>query len=97
MVFEFLYEMNESSLVQHIGYATADKTYDFTLVFSKLFFGKTLVTCLQSGRAALLDYEDVSNVSIIQDAFKLPDIASAQDVSTVLLSSIPIPSWQEEY
>ncbi|WP_078427983.1 SAV0927 family protein [Alkalihalobacterium alkalinitrilicum] len=96
-MFESIYTMDEFPLVQHIGYATEERSYDFTLVFSGNFFGKTLVSCLQSGNSTLLDYEDVGDLSVIKQAFKIIEDAPAQDISTLLLTKIPISANYEQY
>ncbi|WP_216828581.1 SAV0927 family protein [Alkalihalobacterium elongatum] len=96
-MFESIYGMDDLSTVQHIGYASESRMYDFTLVFSDHFFGKTLVTCLQSGNSSLLDFQDVSNVSIIKKVFRIQDDEIAQEVSALLQSKIPLAKNFNQY
>ncbi|WP_078427911.1 SAV0927 family protein [Alkalihalobacterium alkalinitrilicum] len=89
-MFKSIYGMDDLSTVQHIGYASESRMYDFTLVFSDHFFGKTLVTCLQSGNSSLLDFHDVSDTAIVKKVFRIKDDAIAQEVSALLKTKIPL-------
>ncbi|WP_209124958.1 SAV0927 family protein [Alkalihalobacillus sp. BA299] len=96
-MFESIYGMDDLSMVQHIGYASESRMYDFTLVFSDHFFGKTLVTCLQSGNSSLLDFQDVSDVSLLKKVFRIQDDATAQEVSALLQTKIPLAKNYDQY
>ncbi|WP_078427701.1 SAV0927 family protein [Alkalihalobacterium alkalinitrilicum] len=96
-MFESIYAVDEFSNVQHLGYATEERIYNFTLVFSEQFFGKTMVICLQTGKSTLLDFDDVRNISVIKKAFHIKEDPSAHEISALLLSKIPRSNHFEEY
>lgn len=97
MLFESIYGMDDLSTVQHIGYASESRMYDFTLVFSDHFFGKTLITCLQSGNSSLLDFHDVSDVSVVKKVFRIQNDEIAHEVSALLQSKIPLSKNFDQY
>lgn len=81
--------MDENSYVQHIGFISNDKRYDFSIIYTNHFYGKTIISCIQSGSSTLLDHSELDDFSFIQKAFKLKDLEEASAVSLFLQTQIP--------
>jgi hypothetical protein len=58
---EYLFDEMEEAMTRYVCLATEENRYDFSLVYNKLFQGKSFVTCLQSGKALLLCHDDLHN------------------------------------
>ncbi|MFC4766872.1 DUF3055 domain-containing protein [Effusibacillus consociatus] len=68
---QILFDEVETTRTRHIGFITGGKRFDFTLTNSEHFYGKTIVTCLQSNRSALLDSHDIENIEYLAKFFNL--------------------------
>lgn len=75
---EELYTFSEMDQVRFIGITTELSRYDFGIVFTSQFFGKTLVVCIESGKAALLDHDDVLEEGTL---VRLLGVATADEAS----------------
>ncbi|SDN23579.1 SAV0927 family protein [Alkalicoccus daliensis] len=65
-IYRELYNEHEKADVQFVGVDIAGDRYDFSLIYTSMFFGKALVICMHTGRQVLLEYEhldDISNLS----------------------------------
>jgi hypothetical protein len=56
---ELLYDDTENLLAQHVCLITEEQRYDFSFLHSSLFFGKSMVICLQSNKMILLSSSDL--------------------------------------
>lgn len=68
---QILFDEVETTRSRHIGFITGGRRFDFTLTNTEHFYGKTIVTCLQSNRSALLDGDDVENIDYLAKFFNL--------------------------
>lgn len=68
---QILFDESESTRTRHVGFITEGKRFDFTLTYSGLFYGKTITTCLQSNKSALLDGHDIENLDYLGKMFNL--------------------------
>ncbi len=93
---EILFDEVETTRTRHIGFITGGKRFDFTLTNSEHFYGKTIVTCLQSNRSALLDGDDVENIDYLANWFKL-SLEDAQHLSNFLKESLTDPVRHQQY
>lgn len=59
MGFEYLYDVTEQPLTRYFSFATDHTRYDFGILFSGQFEGKSMVICLQTLKAALLSLNDM--------------------------------------
>lgn len=66
-----LFDESESTQTRFVGFVTEGNRYDFTVTYSQHFWGKAIVTCLQSHRSALLDGHDAHNVEYLSSKFNL--------------------------
>ncbi|WP_018131656.1 DUF3055 domain-containing protein [Effusibacillus pohliae] len=68
---QILFDHQETTHTRHVGFVAGGTRFDFVLIHSQHFFGKTIVTCLQSNRSALLDTHDVNIVDELAGLFNL--------------------------
>lgn len=59
MGFDYLYDVSEQPITRFLSFATDHTRYDFGILFTNQFEGKSIVICLQTLRAALLSANDV--------------------------------------
>jgi hypothetical protein len=90
-----LYDESEDVKVRFVGLATEAYRYDFGIVHTNMFFGKTLVICMQTGRTALLDADDLTKLEHLQKSFQLPSLKEARDLSLFLEEVLPFSSSPE--
>jgi hypothetical protein len=95
--FERLYDENETAKVRFVGFTTDDVRYDFGLVYTNMFFGKPLVICMQTGRSALLDPQDIQNIETLQQTFKIRSFKEAEDLAEFFKETIPSASFETQY
>jgi hypothetical protein len=91
-----LYETYEQANVQFVGFASERARYDFGIVYTSAFFGKPLVICMQTNRSCLLDYDDLDQLSYLQQAFQLSK-TEAGDVSAFLKQHLPSMLVRDQY
>lgn len=92
---EKLYDEHEDVKVRFVGLTTEEFRYDFGIVYTNMFFGKTLVICMQTGRTALLDADDLSKLDHLQRSYHLPSLKEANDLSLFLEEVLPFSSSPE--
>lgn len=95
-MFERFYDMTEQAQVNYIGYATDTARYDFAIVYTKFFFGKPLVICMQTNKSSLLDADDLTNLAHLQKAFQLKP-EEAEELSEFLLLRMPMIPANDQY
>jgi hypothetical protein len=79
MKLDILYDETERAFTRYVSYAAMNKRYDFGLVYTKHFFGKTIVFSIQSMQMILMSYDD-----ILDDSFWIEKLdIHAQDVEDV--------------
>jgi hypothetical protein len=93
---ESLYDVTERAPLNFIGVMTEDKRYDFAIVHTNSFYGKTLVICMQSGRSAALGREDLGCADRLMDIYKLDERAEAEQLADFLAMHLPDHHSREE-
>lgn len=68
---QILFDQAETTRTRYIGFIADGIRYDFTITNSQYFFGKAIVTCLQSGRSNLLDIHDINIPDYLVKMFNL--------------------------
>lgn len=91
-----LYEVTEQANISFIGWAAEQGRYDFALVYSNLFIGKTLVVCMQTGRSNLLSEEDL-RPELLLKLFQLNDLDAAEEACQILNTRIPALDVRDQY
>jgi hypothetical protein len=95
--FDRLYDENEMVNVRFVGFTTDDVRYDFGLVYTNMFFGKPLVICMQTGRSALLDPQDIQNIETLQQTFRIRSLKEAEDLAEFFKETIPSTTFETQY
>lgn len=95
--FEKLYDEHEDVKVRFVGFTTEAVRYDFGIVYTNMFFGKTLVVCMQTGRSSLLDSSDISNVDHLVEVFKLDSKDEATELVSFFEDTIPSHILETQY
>ncbi|WP_242143554.1 MULTISPECIES: DUF3055 domain-containing protein [unclassified Bacillus cereus group] len=88
-MFEKLYDEHENVHIRFLGFMTHENRYDFGVIYTNMFFGKTLVVCMQTGRATLLGPDDVENTQHLQEIFKLASEVEANDLAQFFKFLVP--------
>ncbi|KSU84927.1 MULTISPECIES: DUF3055 domain-containing protein [Fictibacillus] len=96
-IFEKLYDEQENVGVRFVGFTTEDVRYDFGIVHTNMFFGKPLVICMQTGRSALLDANDLQNYEYLQRVFQIHSLKEVKDLSLFFEESVPHIPASEQY
>jgi hypothetical protein len=96
-VFDRLYDVTEDTKVSFTGFASESARYDFAVVYTDSFFGKPLVICMQTGKAALLCENDLENLDYLQHVFSVPSPKQAEELSLFLQQRIPAISSYEHF
>ncbi|MBN3526010.1 DUF3055 domain-containing protein [Paenibacillus apiarius] len=95
-MFDQLYEETEQANVSFVGWATEEGRFDFALIYSNHFIGKTLVVCMQTGRSTLLCADDL-RPELLKDKFQLGHLEAAAEASQLLRNRIPSLKAQDQY
>ena len=93
---ERIYEESEQVNIHFLGYVSEHSRYDFAIVFTKHFFGKPLVICMQTKRSALLSYEDLHGGELLQKEFAITDPLEAEQLAHFLQKRIPSVPMNEQ-
>lgn len=96
-MFERLYDTLEQTQVNYIGYVSENAKYDFAIVHTSQFFGKHLVICMQTGRSALISYEDLSDHVHLKRAYNIGTMEEAQELSIFLQYRLDSMPYKEQY
>lgn len=94
--YERLYDESELANVRFVGFVSDCGRYDFGIVYTRMFFGKPLVICLQTGRSSLLSQDDVENLEYLQHQFQLKSPLEAEEVSVFLQNHVPALTLEAE-
>jgi hypothetical protein len=85
---EYLFDETEKSLTRYVCLATEENRYDFSLVYSELFHGKSVVTCLQSGKTVLLSNDDIENEMYWVNKLKVAE-QDIESVKSFFMTALP--------
>jgi hypothetical protein len=96
-LFERLYDEQEIVKVRFVGFTTDDFRYDFGLVYTNMFFGKPLVICMQTGRSALLDPQDIQDLDHLQQIFRIRTLREAEDLAEFFKETLPTITLETQY
>jgi hypothetical protein len=83
-----LYDETEPTSTRFIGYAGEHGRYDIAITTTNHFYGKKLVCDIQSGRTAIMNEADASNVAYVMQVFNITDEEAAREFSNLLLSNL---------
>jgi len=96
-MFESLYDLSEKAEVHFVGCVTEQARYDFSIIYTKQFFGKPLVICMQTGTSTLLCAEDLKHPEALKKSFRLRDLRAAEELRVLLSHRIPALEVRDQY
>lgn len=82
-----LYDETESTSTRYVGYAGEHTRFDLAITTTAHFYGKTLVTLIQTGRTAILSPEEAGDVDYMMEAFRVKEL-EARELSEFLTSNL---------
>ncbi|GMA49200.1 hypothetical protein GCM10025857_05570 [Alicyclobacillus contaminans] len=83
-----LYDATESTTTRFVGYAGEGARFDLAITQTDHFYGKRLVYLIQSGKTAILDAEEASDIDYVQRVFGLTNTAEAEELSAFLVANL---------
>lgn len=83
-----LYDETEHTSTRFVGYAGDNGRYDVAITSTAHFYGKRLVFIIQSGRTAIMNDDDASNVAYVMGIFGVTDEAQGEELSEFLLANL---------
>ena len=95
--FDKLYESFEDVKMHYIGFIADDERYDFALVYTQSFFGKTMIIDMQAGRSILLDLNDLNDIDYLCKAFNRCSIKERDVLQAFFKSRLPAMPNQPQY
>ncbi|MFA9557302.1 DUF3055 domain-containing protein [Evansella sp. AB-rgal1] len=95
--YERLYDETERVNVRFIGLTTDSTRYDFSMMYTNMFFGKPLITCMQTGRSFLMCAEDAEDYDYLQRMLKLKEKEEAKTLSEFFKVQLPFMSVEPQY
>lgn len=95
--FEKIYENFEDVKMHFVGFIANDTRYDFAITYTNMFFGKTLITCMQTGRSTLVDENDMDDPEHFCRVFNYCDIDEFQALADFFKTKIPNSFHSEQY
>ncbi|MGB0088811.1 MAG: DUF3055 domain-containing protein [Planifilum fulgidum] len=94
--YERLYDESEKVKVRFVGFVSEHGRYDFGIIYTKMFFGKPLVVCMQTGRSSLLSQEDAENLEYLQRVYNLRTREEAEELSVFFRTNLPALTMESE-
>jgi len=94
--YERLYDESEKVKVRFVGFVSDHGRYDFGIIYTKMFFGKPLVVCMQTGRSSLLSLEDAENLEYLQRVYNLRTREEAEELSVFFRTNLPALTMESE-
>ncbi|MBO2531986.1 Protein of unknown function [Planifilum fulgidum] len=94
--YERLYDESEKVKVRFVGFVSDHGRYDFGIIYTKMFFGKPLVVCMQTGRSSLLSQEDAENLEYLQRVYNLRTREEAEELSVFFRTNLPALTMESE-
>lgn len=93
--YDFLYNETESAQVDFFGFISDKSRFDFGIIYTRHFFGKPLVVCMQTGQSALLSSEDAINPDNLQRIFRLNCPVEAKELAEFFQDRLPPMPFEE--
>jgi hypothetical protein len=84
----FMYDETEKTETRYVGFVGDHARFDLMIVTTVHFYGKKVVTCLQTNRTAIINEKDAANSAYLKEAFGLETDEAAVELSEFLLSNV---------
>ncbi|MDB5085982.1 MAG: hypothetical protein JWN30_2868 [Bacilli bacterium] len=82
-----MYDEVEQTTTRYVGIIGDQARFDLMIVTTGHFFGKYVVTCLQTARSAILNLEEADDAAYLAQAFALSE-TEAEELSEFLGSNL---------
>ncbi|WP_226375189.1 DUF3055 domain-containing protein [Effusibacillus dendaii] len=86
--FIYMYDDKEKTETRYIGFVGEYGRFDLMITTTAHFYGKKVVTCLQSNRSAILNEKDAVNALYLEEAFGLGSEDMAKELSRFLVDNL---------
>lgn len=83
-----LYDDTEKTSTRYVGYAGNHGRFDLAITTTAHFYGKTLVTLIQTGRTAILNQDEAADIAYLMHAFHVTKHDEATELSEFLTSNL---------
>ncbi|MCL6548360.1 MAG: DUF3055 domain-containing protein [Alicyclobacillus sp.] len=83
-----LYDETEQTTTRYVGITGDHARFDLAITTTAHFYGKRLVSLIQTGRVAIVNDEDAANVPYVMEAFNVRDEQEARELSAFLLANL---------
>lgn len=83
-----LYDDTEHTSTRFVGVTGNAARFDVAITTTSHFYGKKLVSVIQTGRTAILNDEDATNMPYLMQAFNISDEEEAQEFSDFLSANL---------
>ncbi|MFC4766778.1 DUF3055 domain-containing protein [Effusibacillus consociatus] len=83
-----MYDEIEKTETRYVGFVGEHARFDLMLTTTAHFYGKKVVTCLQTNRTAILNQKDAANLMYLAEAFALKSEEEAEELSEFLLANL---------
>lgn len=84
---DILYDESESVTTRFVGFIGKHSQFDLVIATTDRFFGKRLVTFIQSGRMAILDEGEAADPEYLAEVFQIT-LDEAAELSLFLTDSL---------
>lgn len=95
--YDRLYDDVEQSQVRYVGFLSDSMRFDFCIVYTTMFFGKTLIVDMQTGRSALMNESDLSNIEYLQKLYNMDDRREAEELADFFKAILPAHPLENQY
>lgn len=92
MADHILFSETEETLTHYATLDVGGKRFDMAVTYTQHFMGKSIVTCLQTGRASIMDAHDAEDPHRVAQHFGIKEIETAAELGhylTSILSHVP--------
>lgn len=93
--FDFLYDHTEETRTRFVCFISPSmQRFDLALTTTNRFFGKQLVTDIQSGKTAIIGPDDLEEAGYLEYVYKLSE-EDAEDLRTFLVEVIGMVNFTD--
>lgn len=85
--FDYLYDHTEETTTRFVSFVGETTRYDLAITSTNRFYGKKLVTDIQSGRTAIIGPDDLEIEGYLAHTFKLKE-EEAEELNTFLVEVV---------
>ncbi|MDI3257588.1 MAG: DUF3055 domain-containing protein [Kyrpidia sp.] len=92
-----LFSETEDTRTHYATLDVAGTRFDVAVTYSRHFMGKSIVMCLQTGRATIMDAHDAEDPQRIAQHFGIEDPETATELGHYLTTILSYPPQGEQF